>query len=47
MPDGPCDAPFSLINATFQYIDEVLQDEIDFIVWTGDNVRYIPPDFLR
>jgi hypothetical protein len=46
VPDGPCDSPFSLINATFEYIEKVWKDKIDFIVWTGDNVRYPPrPSF--
>ena len=42
MPDGPCDTPWALVNATFEYIDKVWKDKIDFIVWTGDNVRFIP-----
>jgi hypothetical protein len=39
VPDGPCDSPYSLINATFEYIQKVWADKIDFIVWTGDNAR--------
>jgi endopolyphosphatase len=41
VPDGPCDSPWTLINATFEYIEKVWKDKIDFIVWTGDNVRYV------
>jgi endopolyphosphatase len=40
VPDGPCDAPYSLVNATFEYIDKVWKGNVDFIVWTGDNERY-------
>ncbi|KAL1862208.1 Endopolyphosphatase [Paecilomyces lecythidis] len=35
-----CDSPFSLINATFKWIDENLKDEIDFVLWTGDSARH-------
>lgn len=35
-----CDSPFSLVNATFDWIDANLKDEIDFIVWTGDSARH-------
>ena len=35
-----CDSPFSLINATFKWIDENVKDEIDFIIWTGDSARH-------
>ena len=42
IPDGPCDSPFSLVNATFEYIEKVWKDKIDFIVWTGDNARFVP-----
>lgn len=35
-----CDSPFSLVNATFQWIDENLKDSIDFVVWTGDSARH-------
>jgi hypothetical protein len=47
VPDGPCDTPWPLINATFEYIDKVWKDKIDFIVWTGDNARFFPPLFSR
>jgi len=35
-----CDTPYSLVNATFQWIEENLKDDIDFIVWTGDSARH-------
>ncbi|KAI4210787.1 MAG: hypothetical protein LQ351_006369 [Letrouitia transgressa] len=35
-----CDSPFSLINATFQWINDNLKDTIDFVVWTGDSARH-------
>lgn len=35
-----CDAPFSLINATFQWVAENLKDTIDFVIWTGDSARH-------
>ncbi|KAL8991763.1 MAG: hypothetical protein Q9169_007672 [Polycauliona sp. 2 TL-2023] len=35
-----CDSPFNLVNATFQWINENLKDDIDFIVWTGDSARH-------
>lgn len=35
-----CDSPFSLINATFTWIEENLKDSIDFVIWTGDSARH-------
>ncbi|KAF3769181.1 Endopolyphosphatase, partial [Cryphonectria parasitica EP155] len=35
-----CDTPISLINATFDWISANIRDEIDFVVWTGDNARH-------
>jgi endopolyphosphatase len=35
-----CDTPFSLVNATFQWIKDNLKDEIDFVIWTGDSARH-------
>lgn len=39
-PISQCDAPSSLVNATFDWIEKNLKDEIDFVIWTGDNVRH-------
>ncbi|KAI9238414.1 MAG: Metallo-dependent phosphatase-like protein [Podila humilis] len=38
-PDSICDTPFSLVNATFDWIDKRLEP-VDFVVWTGDNARH-------
>lgn len=35
-----CDAPLSLANETFRWIERSLKDSIDFVVWTGDSVRH-------
>ncbi|WVW86650.1 hypothetical protein I302_108704 [Kwoniella bestiolae CBS 10118] len=35
-----CDTPLSLVNITFDWLKEEWRDEIDFIVWTGDNARH-------
>lgn len=35
-----CDSPPLLVEKTIDWIHENLKDEIDFIVWTGDNMRH-------
>lgn len=40
-PYSICDSPFSLSNATFDWIDKNLINNIDFVVWTGDNARWV------
>lgn len=35
-----CDAPISLLNATFDWITANIRDKIDFVVWTGDSARH-------
>ncbi|WVO13727.1 hypothetical protein L204_101349 [Cryptococcus depauperatus] len=35
-----CDSPSSLVNITFNWLKEEWADEIDFVVWTGDNARH-------
>ncbi|KXX75376.1 Endopolyphosphatase [Madurella mycetomatis] len=35
-----CDSPFTLVNATFDWIAANLKGEIDFVVWTGDSARH-------
>ncbi|RYP63102.1 hypothetical protein DL771_009444 [Monosporascus sp. 5C6A] len=35
-----CDSPFSLVNATFDWISANLKDSVDFVVWTGDSARH-------
>ncbi|KAF8947377.1 Endopolyphosphatase [Haplosporangium gracile] len=39
-PYSICDTPFSLVNATFDWIDRNLIKSLDFVVWTGDNARH-------
>lgn len=35
-----CDTPYSLINATLEWIEENIKDNIDFVIWTGDSARH-------
>ncbi|PHH73254.1 hypothetical protein CDD82_5572 [Ophiocordyceps australis] len=35
-----CDSPFSLVNATFDWIADNLRHNIDFVIWTGDSARH-------
>ncbi|RDA83084.1 hypothetical protein CP532_2562 [Ophiocordyceps camponoti-leonardi (nom. inval.)] len=35
-----CDSPWSLINATFDWIARNVKDDVDFVVWTGDSARH-------
>ena len=35
-----CDTPFTLVNATFKWINDNIKDNIDFVVWTGDSARH-------
>jgi endopolyphosphatase len=35
-----CDSPIALINATFDWINANLKDEVDFVIWTGDSARH-------
>ena len=35
-----CDSPTTLINATFEWINDHLKDTIDFVIWTGDSSRH-------
>ncbi|KAF3909840.1 Endopolyphosphatase [Orbilia brochopaga] len=39
-PRSECDSPLTLANATFEWIRNNLKDQIDFVIWTGDNVRH-------
>jgi len=40
LPLSTCDSPPSLINATLSFLSENFKDQLDFIVWTGDNARH-------
>lgn len=35
-----CDSPMILMNDTLAWISKHLSDKIDFVVWTGDNIRH-------
>ncbi|ODV84484.1 hypothetical protein CANARDRAFT_182087, partial [[Candida] arabinofermentans NRRL YB-2248] len=35
-----CDSPMDLYKDTLTWIRENLKDHIDFVVWTGDNIRH-------
>ncbi|WVR08267.1 hypothetical protein IAU60_005314 [Kwoniella sp. DSM 27419] len=35
-----CDSPMSLVNLTFDWLKKEWADEVDFVVWTGDNARH-------
>ncbi|RAL10404.1 endopolyphosphatase [Aspergillus homomorphus CBS 101889] len=35
-----CDAPITLINETFRWIEKNLKGKVDFIIWTGDSARH-------
>ena len=39
-PSTDCDAPYSLVNETFAWIERNVKDQIDFVVWTGDSARH-------
>ncbi|ODV96754.1 hypothetical protein PACTADRAFT_48569 [Pachysolen tannophilus NRRL Y-2460] len=35
-----CDSPLILMEDTLKWISDNLKDKIDFVVWTGDNMRH-------
>ncbi|KAL1702321.1 Metallo-dependent phosphatase-like protein [Schizophyllum commune] len=35
-----CDSPLRLANYTLDYLNKEWTDEIDFVIWTGDNARH-------
>lgn len=39
-PMSGCDSPMVLMESTIDWVRENLKDEIDFIIWTGDNMRH-------
>ncbi|KAI0003083.1 endopolyphosphatase [Russula compacta] len=39
-PFSNCDSPLQLTNLTLDFLDKHWASEIDFVVWTGDNVRH-------
>lgn len=40
-PGSDCDSPMSLVNMTFDWLKKEWADEVDFVVWTGDNARSV------
>lgn len=39
-PTTRCDSPYTLVNATFKWIQDNIKDDIDFVIWTGDSARH-------
>lgn len=39
-PLSGCDSPIDLYKETLKWIRENLKDHIDFVIWTGDNIRH-------
>ena len=37
---GGCDSPMVLMEDTIQWIKDNLKDKVDFVLWTGDNIRH-------
>ncbi|KAG0669495.1 Endopolyphosphatase [Maudiozyma exigua] len=35
-----CDSSVDLMEYTLNWINETLRDHIDFVIWTGDNIRH-------
>lgn len=35
-----CDSPIDLYDSTLKWVRENLKDHIDFVIWTGDNIRH-------
>lgn len=41
-----CDSPYALVNQTFQWINDNIKNDIDFVIWTGDSARHDNDDSL-
>ncbi|CAB4389383.1 unnamed protein product [Rhizophagus irregularis] len=39
-PATVCDSPFSLIDTTFEWLENNWKNKLDFVIWTGDNARH-------
>ncbi|WOO77660.1 Endopolyphosphatase [Vanrija pseudolonga] len=39
-PLSDCDSPMSLVEHTFDWLKKEWAEEVDFIIWTGDNSRH-------
>ena len=40
-PCSDCDSPMALVNYTFDWLKKEWADEVDFVIWTGDNARSV------
>lgn len=40
-PNTDCDAPPRLVYHSIDYIANEWKDKIDFVIWTGDNARFV------
>lgn len=38
-PATVCDSPLSLIDTTFEWLENNWKNKLDFVIWTGDNAR--------
>jgi endopolyphosphatase len=41
LTSSDCDSPMSLVNMTFDWIKKEWAEEVDFVIWTGDNARQV------
>ncbi|KAG8692017.1 Endopolyphosphatase [Ceratobasidium sp. 423] len=39
-PGTDCDTPISLVNSTLEWVEKEWADQVDFVIWTGDNARH-------
>ncbi|KAL9712723.1 Endopolyphosphatase [Leucoagaricus gongylophorus] len=39
-PTVECDSPLVLTNFTLDYLERNWADQVDFVIWTGDNARH-------
>ncbi|GJJ07459.1 hypothetical protein Clacol_001661 [Clathrus columnatus] len=39
-PQSACDNSFAFVNFTLDWIEKEWADDIDFVIWTGDNARH-------
>ncbi|CAE6523142.1 unnamed protein product [Rhizoctonia solani] len=39
-PGTDCDTPISLVNSTLEWVEKEWANQVDFVIWTGDNARH-------
>ncbi|CCE65169.1 hypothetical protein TPHA_0K00350 [Tetrapisispora phaffii CBS 4417] len=39
-PKSGCDSPMELMEYTLKWVADNLKNKIDFVIWTGDNIRH-------